>query len=262
MPTLRSLYFDRLAPALPPFFRQRAKIFLLGLPQYAPILTIPALTFRQRLALLLRCLRIDWCVQHAHWPGEAAHVLAALGRRPAKDGEVFVEAGCWQGGSTAKWSILCAMLGYRLHVYDSFEGCEATDNGTSDDWFAGQYAAAEELVRENVRRYGEPGVCTFIPGWFSDTLAASPVEAPVRGAYIDCDLSTGTREALQGILPTLVGDGFIATQDWHLTPIREVIHDPDTWEPHGATVPILAVAKRNLALFLVPRLAHHPGSSA
>ena len=65
----------------------------------------------------------------------------------------MVEAGCWQGGSTAKFSIICRIMGFPLYVYDSFQGVEPTDQEGWD--FSGEYAASLPTVEANLRRYGE-----------------------------------------------------------------------------------------------------------
>ena len=143
----------------------------------------------------------------------------------------MVEAGCWNGGSTAKFSLVCRLLGYRLHVYDSFEGVEAitAEEGESAYDFTGEYAAAEEAVHANVRRFGALEVCETHRGWFADTLAVTPPPGPVRVAYIDCDLAKGTREALEGVVPRLTEDGWVFTQDFHIAPVRELLQDAGTW---------------------------------
>ena len=106
-----------------------------------------------------------------------ARVCEALASRRARPGELMVEAGCWRGGSTAKFSLLCQMLGYRLAVFDSFKGVEPLteeEKGKGYD-FSGEYAATKALVMDNVARYGAPGSCSFHQGWFSETLAGSPL---------------------------------------------------------------------------------------
>ena len=75
--------------------------------------------------MLIKFLRVDWNVLHSHSPAEIALIVADIARKP--DGDLFVEAGCWNGGSSKKY-------GYSLHIYDSFEGVEEflrhQENGT------------------------------------------------------------------------------------------------------------------------------------
>ncbi len=91
---------------------------------------------------------------------------------------MMVEAGCWNSGSSAKFSIVCAELGYGLKIYDSFEGVGATSAeelaGSYD--FSGEYAASEATVRKNVAKYGEVAICTFHKGWLAITLAKNAIK--------------------------------------------------------------------------------------
>jgi len=87
-----------------------------------------------------------------------------------------------RGASSAKLSILCRVLGLRLHIYDSFLGVhEMSAEEARDHDFSGQYAAPEDVLRQTLTQYGEPGVCEIHKGWFRDTLGAKPV------AFLDCD---------------------------------------------------------------------------
>lgn len=140
----------------------------------------------------------------------------------------MVEAGCFNGGSAAKFSILCKELGYALHVYDSFEGVEPlTEEEKSVSYdFSGKYAASQEKVRANIQRFGEIDICVFHKGWFADTIAHG-VPHPIRVAYIDCDVTKGTQEALQGILPAVTQDGRVFSQDFHIKPVREMLRSRD-----------------------------------
>src|SRR5262245_39016430 len=121
--TIHSLYARWIRPHFSPIQQQRLKL-LWTIWGYCSILSIPALSPLERIHLLLRLIRVDLNIQHGHWPGEIAHVIEPIGERKARPQEVVVEAGCWQGGSTAKFSIICRMLGYRLLVFDSFQGVE------------------------------------------------------------------------------------------------------------------------------------------
>jgi O-methyltransferase len=228
--------------------RQRLKMlwFVWG---YWPMLSINTLSIFERAGLIARFLRVDWNIPHSHRPSEISIICKALAERPAHPEEVMLEAGCWQGGSSAKFSIICDKLGYKLHIYDSFEGVEKLP---AQMWqksfnYSGEYAAPEPLVRNNLMRYGEIGVCSTHKGWFSETLAKSPVLAPIRVAYIDCDIAKGTYEVLLGVMPGLVHDGWVFSQDFHIEPVRDLLHDPATWKQFGRGNPKIKRICGNLA---------------
>lgn len=224
--------------AIGPLGRQRVKLvyFMWG---YWPIVFLRSLSIVDRIKLISRFLRIDWHVVHGHLASEIACIAVAIGERRAKKDEAMVEAGCWKGGSSAKFSILCDHFGYQLHIYDSFEGVErlSPEDQTKEWNFAGKYASPENVLKTNLQRYGCPDVCKIYKGWFSETLANQPVPFPVRLAYIDCDLGKGTFEALQGIVPSLSRDGSVFTQDFHIEPVRRVLQDPDTWKSLKTGIP-------------------------
>ena len=206
--------------------------------------------FVLRIMVLSRFMRIDWNIVHAHRPCEIVQVCRAISDRKAIPREIVVEAGCWNGGSSAKLSIICGIFGYRLWIFDSFQGVEAIYEDGYD--FSGEYVAQVEKVKDNLGRYGCLDVCCLIKGWFRDTLAVSPIQEPVRVVFIDCDLAKGTREVLQGVLPQLVADGTIFTQDYHITSVRKYLEKPNTWSELGKPIPILLEHCGNLASLHFP----------
>ena len=220
---------------------QRVKFFWF-VWQYSRVFSLPTLSFSQKISLLNTCIKVDWYVAHAHHPSEMIDVLTGLASRKANAGEIMVEAGCYNGGSTIKFSVVCKMLGYKLQVYDSFEGVETM---TKDELaqtghnYSGEYAVGEEIVRANVSKYGEIGVCSFYKGWFADTLAAHPLNEPVKIVYIDCDVAKGTFEVLQGTLHSLVKDGIVYSQDYTIRAVKNLIHNPETWSKLNVSPPAI-----------------------
>jgi Methyltransferase domain len=226
---------------LGPFYRRYVRHLIPpGLPRQRVKLAYDVWAYRPLLAMprfLFRLLRIDLALEHAHKPCEITPLLLDLARTPGR-GQVVVEAGCWKGGTTTKLSLACASFGYWLHVYDSFEGVP--------EWNYA-YSAGQAEVSANVRRFGEPSVCTYHPGWFSDTLRGRTVPFPVRLAYIDCDTPAGMLDVLSGVVPSLTADGVIYTQDYHLREVRAVLHAPKTWAGLHVAPPRIEHIARNLA---------------
>ena len=88
-----------------------------------------------------------------------------------------VEAGCFKGSSTAKFSIAAKLSNRQLYVFDSFEGLPAnveqhqpTIFGEIPDFYEGRYRGALEEVQHNISVYGEAGVCVYMKGWFDQTM--------------------------------------------------------------------------------------------
>ena len=230
-----------------PLWQQRIKLIWFGWG-YWPLFSIRTLSLRNRFMILRSFLRVDWAVEHCHTPFEVAILVRELAQRRARAGECFVEAGCWRGGSTAKISLVCRLLGYQLHVYDSFEGVERVADEPETLDFAGQYACQLADVRHNVNRYGCLELCEFHKGWFSKTFQRTQSRSPIRGVFIDCDLAKGTHEVLGGVLSLLADDGFVFSQDYHLVPVRRLLASPDTWRSLGVPAPCITVLDRRLVL--------------
>lgn len=224
--------------------RQRIKLLYFGW-SYVPILFMTFIP--RRLALVAAFLAADWTVPAAHRPSEIAAICRGFRHVPANT--VMVEAGCWQGASSVKFSHLCRRFGLRLHIYDSFEGVEVVREGGYN--FSGEYASPESVLREHLRRRGVPEVCDIHPGWFSDTLAKEP-PAPVSIAYVDCDIAKGTRDALAGIVRGLAPHGIVYTQDFHVASVRRLLADPRTWRDLGCEPPIVRRLAGNLAVLTFP----------
>jgi macrocin-O-methyltransferase TylF-like protien len=186
--------------------------------------------------MLFRFLRVDWNVIHSHTPSEVAIIAADIARKP--EGSVFIEAGCWNGGSSCKFSLLCKKYGYSLHIYDSFEGVEDVSK-MPDEWnYTGQYKASQATVKANLTRYGAIGISTIHAGWFKDTVAHG-VRGVVAECYIDCDTGKGTFEVLSGVVPSLSKSGAIFSQDFHITPVVNLLFSSDTWAKLDTASPVI-----------------------
>lgn len=238
---LRRLYLRYLRPHLHgDLARQRVKLLYFGW-HYLPLLTWRWMP--RRLALLWAFLKLEWSLPAAHSASEIMVIARAFQHLPSGN---VIEAGCWMGASTAKLSLLCDRFNRSLHVYDSFEGVQPHAYDGNEINFAGAYAATLDRVKQNVARFGVIERCTFYQGWFSDTLAVTPAEA-IALAYIDCDVAEGTRDALTGILQTLTEGGIVFSQDYHLAPVRRLLHDDSLWTALNIAPPRITPLVRNVA---------------
>ena len=234
---IRRLYVNHLRDRFPdPIHRARLRLLWTGFG-YWPLLLGRALPARVRLRLLIGFLRIDWNVEHGHYPIEITRIAGLAASRPARPGEIMVEAGCWKGGSTAKFSLLCAHLGLQLHVYDSFQGVPVGQSDPTDYDFSSEFASTEDEVLANLRRYGRPEVCTLHRGWFADTIARDGAPGEVRLVYVDCDLAGGTRQVLAGVVPHLAPDAVVLSQDFHIPAVRDLLADAGAWAELGVPKP-------------------------
>ena len=150
---------------------------------------------------------------------------------------VFVEAGCFLGGSTAKLSVVAKMLNRQLVVFDSFEGIPENEEDhqksifgySIKNWFGkGAFCGPLEEVKRNVENHGEIDVCDFVKGWFEDSLPG--IDLDIAGAYIDVDLASSTKTCIKYLYPRLLPGGFLVSQDGDFPLVIEVFDDDGFWE--------------------------------
>ena len=180
--------------------------------------------------------------KHIDCPHNESHILSfvvemfAAHSRAGSDG-VFIEAGCYKGGSTAKLSQVAKHLGRGLVVFDSFEGLPKNQEDHDKSifgysikgWFeSGGFAGSLQEVQKNVTEHGNIEVCRFIKGWFDDTMP--DFQEPILGAYIDVDLVSSTRTCLINLYPLIVPGGVLISQDGDFPLVLELFEDECFWQ--------------------------------
>jgi O-methyltransferase len=151
----------------------------------------------------------------------------------------LVECGCFQGGSTAKLSLLAEVVGRRLLVFDSFAGLPQASGGESRDydvrqtqmarWDSGRYAGGLDVVKANVARFGALAVCRFHPGWFADTLTEANLPRPVALVFSDVDIVASVRDCLTALWPRLSEGGVFFSHDVTFFKVLQLFSDVDFW---------------------------------
>ena len=153
---------------------------------------------------------------------------------------VVVECGCYDGSSTANLSLACALTNRHLIVCDSFEGLPSVIedekyaiHGKSTDyykWEKGEFHSHGGLegVTRSVAKYGDIQVCTFLKGYFNDTLER--IVSPVVMVFEDADLASSVRDCLKHIWPLLLdGCKFYSHEAWDIN-VVSVFYDKKWWE--------------------------------
>jgi len=123
----------------------------------------------------------------------------------------YLEFGSYRGRTfTSAWSVISRFRRPdHLYCFDSFEGLpsiESVDEGSV--FFEGKYAMSLEQFQVIAKRAGCPqSRYTTVKGFYSDSLTADlAARLPLKKAalvYIDCDLYTSTRDALEWCYPYL-----------------------------------------------------------
>ena len=235
----------RPAPSLKQRVRERLPLPLLALyrlfrtsngrSMVSFLLNSLVLTFRTRLDLIRRIHRVSSHVRCEHSESEILSFVQEVVSLPSGTRACVVEAGCFKGGSTAKFSLAAAVKGLELVVFDSFEGIPENSEGHEKNIWGGQvrfshgdYRGDLGEVTENVRRFGSMHTCRFVKGFLEQTLPH--FQEPVAAAYLDVDLASSTRTCLKWLWPLLVPGGILFSQDGHLPLVLEVFDDDNFWE--------------------------------
>jgi O-methyltransferase len=135
----------------------------------------------------------------------------------------LVEAGAWRGGASI--FMRGALTAYgdsnrRVWVADSFHGLPRPDpdkypaDAGDLHWRGPSLAVSLETVQANFAKYGllDERV-VFLPGWFSETLATSPIEG-ISLLHCDCDMYSSTTQVLQSLYARVAVGGYVIVDDY------------------------------------------------
>jgi O-methyltransferase len=160
-----------------------------------------------------------------------------------------IECGTWKGGSAANLSLACKITGRKLLIYDSFEGLPEGDPRDRESKFydRGDYCGTLDEVKSNITRYGDIGSCTFMKGWFSDTLPH--LSSPVLMAFLDVDLEASLDTCIRYIWHHLTEGGYVFIDEYVSTDYCALFYSESYWRTHfNRTPPGLVGAGSGLAL--------------
>jgi len=181
---------------------------------------------KHRFKLFTSFIKIDFGILHAHQPIDFLLIAKRIINENNNGNEkgIIIEAGCWNGGSSAKLSLLTSLTGRTLQVYDSFEGVEPI--GSEDDKsydYSYEYSSSLENTKANIQQYGRLDVCTFHKGYFEHSFVK--YHTPFFLCYLDCDLAKGTSEVIQSILPFTLNTSYIFSQDYAIRTVKQLLDD-------------------------------------
>jgi hypothetical protein len=154
---------------------------------------------------------------------------------------VVVECGSFQGGSTTSFSLVCALVGRELHVFDSFAGLPEPSKADKLHkvpslreirvYSKGSWCGTIETVTENVRRYGNLSVCCFHQGYFDQTLPQ--FKEPVVFAFCDVDLRASLETCVENLWPLLRDKGQLFTHEANHMEMAGLFFEPQWWRSRG-----------------------------
>jgi hypothetical protein len=152
-----------------------------------------------------------------------------------------VECGSYQGGSTTNFSLVCALIGRELHVFDSFAGLPEPSEADKlhkvpslreiRTFSKGRWCGTVEIVTENIRRYGNCSVCRFHQGYFDQTLPQ--FKEPVVFSFCDVDLRASLETCVENLWPLLQDRCMLFTHEANHMEIAGLFFEPDWWQSRG-----------------------------
>jgi predicted O-methyltransferase YrrM len=158
---------------------------------------------------------------------------------------VVVECGTYQGGSAASLSLACRLSGRRLFVFDSFEGLPLPSQEDARHnvliaqevhvYAKGNWSGSLELVKHNIEHYGAIEVCTFVKGYFQDSLPR--FSEPVAFVFCDVDLKDSARTCIGYLWPMMTDGATFFTHEAHHMEIAELFFDRVWWKQEMSCVP-------------------------
>ena len=170
-------------------------------------------------------------IECAHKEPNAYYLAEGLLLQQDVDGPV-VECGCFKGGMSAKFSVICKELGKELHLIDSFQGlpCEEQHiswRGEEILFGEGAYKGSFDEVNKNINDCGEISVCRFHQGWFEGTI--HKINLLPSFVFIDVDIISSAKICIKHFWPKLQGTRFYTHEACLKTYMNEVLNK-DWWK--------------------------------
>jgi O-methyltransferase len=195
------------------------------------------MTWSRKLRLALRMHRNTRRISSlTSYKAHLAMAVKLLEIPPEVEG-VVVECGCYMGGSTANLSLACELAGRDLYVYDSFEGLPAADprDKYGNEMTEGFLAADLDRVKDNVRKHGAIDRCTFVKGFFEDTLPGH--DRPVVLCFLDVDLQASLHDCVINLWPQLTEKGYLFIDEYVLSDYCALFYSERYWREFFDTTP-------------------------
>jgi O-methyltransferase len=169
---------------------------------------------------------------------EHVNMAVTLLKTPKSMPGVVVECGTYKGVSAANISLICALVGRRLQIFDSFEGLpEPTESDKAHTLIGiqeihtyekGTWCGRLEEVQDNIRRYGNIGVCDFHKGYFDETLPS--FKQPCAQIFVDVDYRSSLESCVKYLWPLLQDGGYFFTHEAGHVEIYSLFFSEDYWK--------------------------------
>lgn len=172
-----------------------------------------------------------------------------------------VECGSYKGGSATNLSLVAALCGRELEVFDSFGGLPPPSEddrehtvlhrGERHTYEEGAWAGSLEEVKGAITRYGAIQSCNFNAGYFEATLPGFAKSTAF--VFADVDLRDSVETCVRYLWPLLPAGGHFYTHEAAHMEIANLFFDRKWWrDTCGCEPPGLIGAGTGLGLIPGP----------
>jgi O-methyltransferase len=149
----------------------------------------------------------------------------------------IVECGSFKGGSATNLSLVAALCGRRMEIFDSFAGLPEPSEVDKEHkivslhqvhtYEKGAWKGTLDEVKGNISAYGKIDVCNFNVGYFSDTMPH--FNKRVIFAFLDVDLRDSLESCLARLWPLLQDSSYLFTHEAPHMEIAAVFFCENWW---------------------------------
>ncbi len=168
----------------------------------------------------------------------ASRILSYPKSRPG----IIVECGVYKGGSAVNLSLICKLTGRKLLVFDSFVGLPQPTSADTrhhcpqleeiHTYTKGAFRGRLREVKNNLNKYGNLSVCSFVPGYFSASLPEfiRSNQDKIICVFADVDLVNSLKTCLKYLWPLLIPGGYFFTHEAHHLEIAALFYNRKWWQ--------------------------------
>jgi len=131
----------------------------------------------------------------------------------------IIELGAYKGGSTVMMAYTLKTTGQKKHIFtcDTFRGHPYDDNFSLRIARKGEFSDTNmQYVADKFKRFHVSDIITICPGLFEEVLMKNLAQEHFSLAFIDCDLYSSTKCALEFVSPRMAAKGRIVFHDYRI----------------------------------------------
>lgn len=190
-----------------------------------------------KLVLAAKMVRNNVCITSASNFVEHLVMATTILNVPRSADGCIVECGSYKGGSTANLSLVAALSGRQLEVFDSFRGLPPPSDddrahtvlhrGERHTYEEGAWAGTLDEVKDAIARYGAVQACNFHAGYFDATLP--DFKRRTVFVFADVDLRDSVEACVRYLWPLMSQGSHFYTHEAAHMEIARLFFDREWW---------------------------------